>query len=101
VNETYTTFLNRLGQCPDPGPKRRRALTIVNGAAQWTDLRGRQFEGTVLPTGQLRMHWMEPSRYAYSHEAMVQGMIDGNGTVHARISSRTCSYDYIWQKETK
>jgi hypothetical protein len=44
---------------------------------------------------------MEPSRYAYSHEAMVQGMIDGNGTVHARISCRTCSYDYIWQKETK
>jgi hypothetical protein len=104
VNETYTTFSNRSGQCPVPDPtKRRQPVTVVNGAAQWTDLRGRQFEGTVLPTGQLTMDSTEPSRRNrhLGQERTVLGMIDGNGTVHARLMSRGCSYDWVLQKETK
>jgi hypothetical protein len=34
-------------------------------------------------------------------EIITRGIIDGNGAVRARQTGRSCSYDLVWQKETR
>jgi len=86
-----------MGQCPDrvAGP-----LTIVKGQAQYTSATGRQLKGAVGPQGDLAMQVAAPETSGGYRpiELIVSGTIDGTGTVRARQSSNSCSYDFIWQK---
>ncbi len=100
MNETWTGGFGRSGQCPVPDPtKRGQSVAIVNGTAQWTDVIGREYEGTDSPKGQLTMHSMVPGDLY--REVTVRGVLEGNGTVPARFISRRCSYHHVFQKETK
>ena len=86
-----------MGQCPY---RRAGPLTIVNGQARYTSATGRQLEGTVGPQGELALRFVAPpgSGGYRPIELTVSGSIDGAGTVRARQSSNSCSYDFIWQK---
>jgi hypothetical protein len=97
VNRTYVTRAGQMGQCPDRGAG---PLTIVMGQARYTSATGRQLEGTVGSQGELSMRFVAPpggSGYR-PIELVVDGRIDGTGTVRARQLSNSCSYDFIWRK---
>ena len=94
VNKTYVTRGGQMGQCPDrsAGP-----LTIVMGQARYTSATGYQLEGTVGSQGELAMRAAGPGQ-SQPIEITVSGRIDGAGTVRARQSSNSCSYDFVWRK---
>jgi hypothetical protein len=101
LNETYTTRSGRMGQCADriAGP-----ITIVNGQARYSGsgLRvSREFEGNVGSQGELAMRSNALGPWGNNLEITLYGRIDGNGTVTARQSGFSCSYDFVWQKEAK
>jgi hypothetical protein len=99
ANATYVTRSGRMGQCPDrvAGP-----LTIKNGLARYTAATGYRLKGTVGSQGELAMRVLAPpnTSNAGSHpiDIIVTGSIDGTGTVRARQSSNSCSYDFVWQR---
>jgi hypothetical protein len=97
VNKTYVTKAGQMGQCPD---RRAGPLTILMGQARYTSATGRQLEGTVGQQGELTMRFAAPpAGGGYQPiELTVNGRIDGTGTVHARQSSNSCSYDFVWRK---
>jgi hypothetical protein len=41
------------------------------------------------------------SKSSLGVEIITRGTINGNGSVHARQIGRSCSYDLVWQKETR
>jgi hypothetical protein len=101
LDETYTTRSGRMGQCADriAGP-----ITIVNGQARYSGsgrLRSREFEGMVGSQGELAMRANVPAAGDSVIGITLYGRIDGNGTVTARQSGSSCSYDFVWQKEAK
>jgi len=102
LNETYTTTSGRMGQCPNrrPGP-----LTIANAQARFRYGRQREFEaeGTVGSQGELVMRLVPTpgNKTTPGTESVVNGRIDGNGTVTARQISRFCNYDLSWQTKSK
>jgi hypothetical protein len=93
VNQTYSTRGGQMGRCPDrmPGP-----LTIAQGQARYTSATGRQFDGTVGSQGDFAMRLAEPN----VSEMHVSGRIDGTGRIHARQRGNSCSYDFVWQKQS-
>jgi len=99
VNETYYAWgSNRIGQCGDLSP--RGPLTIVNGHARYN-----KQEGTVGPQGEVTMR-KEPTPFGKGGgnsgiDVMAIGRIDANGTVRVRRMDYYCSWDLIWQKESK
>jgi hypothetical protein len=107
LTETYATRgSHRVGQC---GDYTGRPLTIANGQARYAG-RGRLtaagFEGTVGPQGELAMRLAATpaTRGAGASpgvEIIINGKIDSNGAVHARQMSYGCSYDLIWQKQSR
>jgi hypothetical protein len=104
LNETYmTTWRTRMGRCGDI--QRMGPLTIANGQARYAGF-GRVtkegFEGTVGPQGELSLRLAAPaSKSSLGVEIVTRGTIDGNGTIRARQIGRGCSYDLVWQKETR
>jgi hypothetical protein len=84
-----------MGQCPDraAGP-----LTIKNGQAWYTSATG--YRGRA--AGERAMRLVAPPNSSNAGSApidiSVSGNIDGTGTVRARQSSHSCSYDFTWQK---
>jgi hypothetical protein len=107
VNETYTTWSHRVGQCAENlkvGP-----LTVANGQAQYPAfgrLTQAGFEGTVGSQGELTMRLAStPATRGAGASPGIQitthGRIEGNGTVSARQMGYLCSYDLIWRKESK
>jgi hypothetical protein len=88
VSESPMNMWQRMVGCPDPpieGP-----LTIVNGQATYIYGRhGRQFRGTVEAGGQLRFT---------DTDFITHGVIDDSGTMRARQTSDSCSFDLVWQK---
>ena len=48
------------------------------------------------------MHVVAPPNTSNAGSApidlVVNGTIDGSGTIHARQISHSCSYDFVWQK---
>src|SRR5947207_12075603 len=104
LNETYmTTWRTRMGRCAEI--RRMGPLTIANGQARYSGF-GRVtkegFEGTVGPQGELAMRLAAPaSQSSLGVEIITRGIIDGNGTIHARQMGRACSYDLVWQKQTR
>ncbi len=104
LNETYmTTWRTRMGRCGDI--RRMGPLTIANGQARYSGF-GRAtkegFAGTVGPQGELSMRLTAPaSQSSLGIELVTHGTVDDNGTIRARQTSRGCSYDLVWQKETR
>ena len=100
--ETYiATGTSRMAQCPDriPGP-----LSIVNGQPRFSiAIPGKpaEFEGTLGSRGELAMRSVLPNTGARPTERMLNGRIDGTGTVRARLSGVNCIYDFTWQKQSK
>ena len=94
VNETYISRKGTTAQCPGrtPGP-----LTIVQGRARYTSDSGYRLRGTVGSQGQLTMRASGPSG-SQPIEIRVNGRIDDTGTVRARQTSNSCSYDFVWHK---
>jgi hypothetical protein len=97
VNKTYVTRGGQMGQCPD---RKAGPLTVAMGQARYTSATGRQLEGTVTSQGELAMRAVAPETSGGYRpiELSVSGSIDGTGTVRARQSSNSCSYDFVWQK---
>jgi hypothetical protein len=97
VTKTYISRKGQMGPCPDriAGP-----LTIAQGQARYTSATGYQLEGTVGSQGELAMRAVAPPISGGSQpiEINVRGRIDGIGTVRARQSTRSCSYDFVWRK---
>jgi hypothetical protein len=88
ANESY---MNRMTGQTDQCPERHGGtLTIINGRAHLPN-----FQGTVGSHGELAM--IRVSRV----EGTVAGAIDRDGTVKARRTVGDCSYDTIWQKDSK
>ncbi len=94
VNQTYMTRKAQVGQCPDrrPGP-----LTITQGQARYKSATGYRVRGSVGPQGELAMRASGPGQ-SQPIEITVSGTIDRAGTVHARQTSNSCNYDFVWQK---
>jgi hypothetical protein len=97
VNRTYVARSGQTGQCPE---RRAGPLTIAQGQAKYTSGTGRQLAGTVGPQGELAMRFAAPQGTGGYRpvELTVNGRIDGTGTVRARQSSNSCSYDFVWRK---
>jgi hypothetical protein len=93
LNETFNNK-GVTGFCPDrqPGP-----LTVVQGQARYVTETGRNLEAPVGPNGQFEIRFVEPDGSSPLH---VFGAIDGSGTVRARQQGNSCSYDFIWQKQS-
>ncbi len=101
VNQTYTTRNGRLAQCPT---RSADPLHIVNGVARYTTATGNKLRGTVGPQGQLAMRIIAPPNSGGSYrpvEINLNGSIDASGTLRARQIGNSCSYNFIWQKQSR
>jgi hypothetical protein len=84
--------------CPDweVGP-----LTIVRGQSRFSSVSSSsiraEFEGMVGSQGELAMRSVNPASDEPA-ERLLNGRIDGTGTVRARLTGRYCTYDYVWRK---
>jgi hypothetical protein len=105
LNETYmTTWRTRMGRCGDI--RKLGPLTVSNGQARYSGfgpVTKAGFEGTIGPQGELAMKLAATpaSKSSLGVEIITRGTINGNGSVHARQIGRSCSYDLVWQKETR
>src|SRR3954451_22624376 len=91
------TFENKgaMGVCPD---RQAGPLTVVDGVAQYATETGRDMKGgRVGPNGAFEMSFVQPDGSSSIH---VVGAIDRKGTAHARQKGNSCSYDFIWQKQS-
>ena len=84
-------------------PRRRAGpLHVEGGRARYTTATGYKLRGTVGPQGELELHVVAPPNSSNAGSApidlVVNGSIDGAGTVHALQISHSCSYDFVWQK---
>lgn len=97
VNQTYTSKTGQMAQCPDraPGP-----LTIHNSKARYTTESRHRLKGTVGSQGDLTMGMQAPGGSS-PMSLNLSGNIDGSGAVHARQTGSSCSYDFVWQKQTR
>ena len=99
VDATYVTRNGRTGPCPE---RRAGPLHVAKGQARYTTATGYKLRGTVGPQGELEMHIVAPPNPSNAGSApidlVVNGTIDGSGTVRARQISHSCSYDFVWQK---
>ena len=102
VNATYTDRNGRMAQCPNrrPGP-----LHIANGKARYTNATGYKLRGTVGPQGELAMGLVAPSNSSNAGSQplnlSVGGQVDSSGTARIRQTSNSCSYDFVWQRESQ
>ena len=100
LNETYLTGPGgHMGQCQDL--QTVTPLVITNGQARRDG--NLRFEGTVGSQGELAMRATDPPVGWHGvqpgYEFSVNGMIDANGMVRARLTGRRCSYDLVFRKE--
>jgi hypothetical protein len=94
VNETYTARGGQMAQCP---ARKAGPLRIAKGQAHYTTATGYRLQGPVGAQGELTMRSVERGSYN-PIEITVSGTVDGTGTVRARQTSNSCSYDFVWQK---
>jgi hypothetical protein len=98
LTEMFTVSQSgRTRPCPDweVGP-----LTIVRGQRRFSSASSSiraEFEGMVGSHGELAMRSVNPA-YDEPGERLLNGGIDGTGTVRARLTGRFCNYDYVWRK---
>jgi hypothetical protein len=100
VNATYTSRKGQMGQCPS---RRAGPLHIVDGQAHYTTASGYRVGGTVGPQGDLVMHALAPANQGGSQpiSLSVNGNIDASGTARVRQLGYQCSYDFVWQRQTR
>jgi hypothetical protein len=102
VNATYVDRNGRSGPCPD---RRAGPLHIENGRIRYTTATGYKIRGTVGPQGELTMDIVAPPNSSNAGSApldiSVSGNIDSAGTARVRESGHSCSYDFVWQKQTR
>ena len=93
ANQTHVARGGKMGYCPDrtPGP-----LTIVHGHLQYTTETGHPFAGMVNPHGEFAMRRTAADEF----EMHVSGNVDANGTIHAHQRGNSCSYHFVWQKQS-
>ena len=102
LTETYTDYSGRMISCPHIrtlGP-----LTIANGQAQYsTRNRYRPLhEGMVGSHGELSMQTITfPGKEGPPFQITTSGTIDGNGTIHGRLTGEHCQFDVVWQKQSQ
>lgn len=100
VNATYVARNGQMGTCPErkPGP-----LHVANSRARYTTTTGYKFRGTVGSQGELAMRVLAPNNSggAQPLDMNSTGAIDGSGAAHARQSSNSCSYDFVWQRQAR
>ena len=85
-----------MGSCPDRIPS---PLIVTQGRVQYTNETGRVLRGTVTPQGELMMQRVEEVRGENPFEMNITGSIDPrSGAAQARQRSKSCSYDFVWQK---
>jgi hypothetical protein len=94
VVETFIDRGGNTGFCPDRNPGQ---FTVIDGRARYTTDSGRNLEAPVEPNGQFEMRFAEADG---SNVLRVLGAIDGNGTVRVRQMGNSCSYDFIWKKQS-
>jgi hypothetical protein len=96
VNPMYTAYNGQMGMCPSRKPQ---PLHIAGGRVHYTAGSGYRFDGTVGPQGELTM---QSEMVGGSRPARMQasGTVDGSGTVHIRQKGPSCSYDFVWQKQS-
>jgi hypothetical protein len=94
ANETFVSRGGTMGFCPDrrPGP-----FTVVEGRARYTTETGRNLEVPVGPNGGFETSSVDTDG---SSPIRLTGVIDVNGTVRARQIGNSCSYDFVWQKQS-
>jgi hypothetical protein len=98
LTQMFTTQSGATRQCPDwtAGP-----LTIVRGQARFSSASSSavhaDFDGTVVSQGELAMKSANPALGGPA-ERLLNGRIDGVGTVRARLTGRFCTYDFVWRK---
>ena len=77
-------------------------MHVEAGRARYTTATGYKLRGTVGPQGELELHVVAPTNASNAGSSpidlIVNGSIDGSGTVRARQISHSCSYDFVWQK---
>jgi hypothetical protein len=90
-----------MAPCPD---RRAGSLHIANGQAHYTSATGYRLSGTVGSGGDLAMRVLAPPNSSNAGSApidiIVNGSIDGAGTVRVRQISHSCSYDFVWQRSS-
>jgi hypothetical protein len=99
LTQTFTqSQTGRTRPCPDweVGP-----LTIVRGQPRFSSASSSavsaEFEGMVGSQGELAMKSVN-SAYDEPAERLLNGRIDGTGTVRARLTGHYCTYDFVWRK---
>lgn len=97
VNDMYTLYNGQMGRCPDrkPGP-----LHIAGGRADYTAATGYRLEGAVGSQGELTMR-SEMVGSTRPARMQASGTVDGSGMAHVRQRASACSYDFVWQKQSK
>ena len=101
ANAMYTDKTGRMAPCPNrrPGP-----LHIANGEVRYTTASGYKLRGTVGPQGELAMGLVAPgnarSAGSTSLNLNTNGQIDSTGTARVHQSGASCSYDFVWQKQS-
>jgi hypothetical protein len=100
LNATYRTRGGLMGTCGDrtTGP-----LTVSQGQAQYTTETGVHLTGTVGPQGGLALRALQtPGSNGYQPlDIIVSGNIDATGTARARQTANSCSYEFVWRKESR
>ena len=101
ANAMYTDKTGRMAPCPN---RRAGPLHIANGEVRYTTASGYKLRGTVGPQGELAMGLVAPgnarSAGATSLNLNTNGQIDSTGTARVHQSRSSCSYDFVWQKQS-
>ena len=94
LTETFVSRGGDMGFCPD---RRAGVFTVAEGRARYTTETGRNIEAPVGPNGAFEARSIEADG---TGALQVTGTIDGSGTVRARQIGNSCSYDFVWQKQS-
>jgi len=94
LSDSFVSRRGDMGFCPD---RRPGSLTIANGMVRYTTETGRNLSGLVRPNGDFEINSVEADG---TSPLRVGGIIDNNGAVRVRQIGNSCSYDFVWQKQS-
>jgi hypothetical protein len=99
VNQTFVDKGGGMGSCPDRTPS---AFTVVDGLARYTTQTGDNLAAQVAPNGEFEMRHVERggSGPQTGGPLRVLGQISANGSVYVRQMGNSCSYDFVWRKQS-